>query len=154
MYKHIVVGTDGSPGANIAVDAAVELARLTDATLHVVSAHNVHSAYQFAATPEVAIPVDAIATSNEAMQAEARAVCDQVVERAARVGVHAEVHCVGGDAADALLRVAQDTDCDLLVVGNRGMTGVRRFVLGSVPNKLSHHSPSSLLIVDTTSARS
>ena len=154
MYKQIVVGTDGSPGANIAVDAALELARLTGATLHVVSAHNVHGAYQFAVTPEVAIPVEAIAASNDAMQTAARQVCDQVVERGDRVGVRTEVHCVAGDAAEALLRVAQDTDCDLLVVGNRGMTGVRRFVLGSVPNKLSHHSPSSLLIVDTTAARS
>jgi nucleotide-binding universal stress UspA family protein len=38
---------------------------------------------------------------------------------------------------------------DLLVLGNRGMTGARRFVLGSVPNKVSHHCPCSLLIVDT-----
>ena len=61
--------------------------------------------------------------------------------------------CLRGDAADALLKVAQDTQSDLLVVGNRGMTGARRFVLGSVPNKLSHHSPASLLIVDTSEAR-
>jgi nucleotide-binding universal stress UspA family protein len=67
--------------------------------------------------------------------------------------VSAEAHCIPGDAAEGLLKVAQDSGCDLLVVGNRGMTGVRRFVLGSVPNKLSHHSPSSLLIVDTSEAR-
>ena len=65
----------------------------------------------------------------------------------------AEPHCIPGDAADALLTVAKDTGCDLLVVGNRGMTGVRRFVLGSVPNKLSHNSPASLLIVDTSTGR-
>ena len=59
---------------------------------------------------------------------------------------------MAGDAADALLKVAEDAGCDLLVVGNRGMAGVRRFVLGSVPNKLSHHCPSSLLIVDTSEA--
>ena len=64
----------------------------------------------------------------------------------------AEGHCVGGDTAEALLRVAEDSECDLVVVGDRGMTGVKRFVLGSVPNKLSHHVPSSLLIVDTTAA--
>ena len=154
MYKQIVVGTDGSSGANIAVDTALELARLSGATLHVVSAHAATNAFQLAAAPEVAVPVDAILASNDAIEAESQRVCKQVLQRAEGVGVHAEVHCVPGDAADALIRVAEDTKSDLVVVGNRGMTGVRRFVLGSVPNKLSHHCPSSLLIVDTTSARS
>jgi nucleotide-binding universal stress UspA family protein len=151
MYKQIVVGTDGSPRANVALDVAVELARLTGATLHVVHAHSVTSAFQLATAPEVAIPMEAVQASNEAIQSEAQRVCNEAVELARGQGVTAEGHCVGGDAAEALLRVAEDTECDLLVVGNRGMTGVRRFMLGSVPNKLSHHSPASLLIVDTAS---
>jgi nucleotide-binding universal stress UspA family protein len=153
MYKRIVVGTDGSAGANAAVDAAIELARLTGATLHIVHAHSVTSAFQLATAPEVAIPMDAVAASNEAIQIQAKLVCDQAVARAKEQGVSAEGHTIGGDAAESLLRVAEDTECDLLVVGNRGMTGVRRFMLGSVPNKLSHHSPASLLIVDTSAAR-
>jgi nucleotide-binding universal stress UspA family protein len=63
--------------------------------------------------------------------------------------VNCETHQLPGDAADALLDVAEQVGADLLVVGNRGMTGARRFVLGSVPNEVSHHSPCSLLIVDT-----
>jgi len=51
------------------------------------------------------------------------------------------------------MRVAEDSKADLLVVGNRGMSGARRFVLGSVPNKVSHHCPTNLLIVDTHEAR-
>ena len=154
MYKQIVVGTDGSAGAELALDAAIELARLTGATLHVVNAHKVATAHHLAAASEIGIPAAEIAASNEVIQAEAQRICDQAVERAGRVGVNAESRCVAGDAADALLRVAEDTGADLLVVGNRGMSGVRRFVLGSVPNRLSHHCPSSLLIVDTTDARS
>ena len=50
---------------------------------------------------------------------------------------------------DALIDVAEQVNADLLVVGNRGMSGVRR-MLGSVPNKVSHHCPCTLLIVDTT----
>lgn len=153
MYKQIVVGTDGSAGANMAVDTAIELARLTGATLHVVHAHKVTTAFQLGAAAEVGIAAEAIIESNDAIHAEAQRICDQAVARAGGVGVHAEAHCVSGDAAEALLEVAQAAQCDLLVVGNRGMTGVRRFVLGSVPNKLSHHSPASLLIVDTTETR-
>jgi nucleotide-binding universal stress UspA family protein len=55
-----------------------------------------------------------------------------------------------GDAADAILDVAEETNADLIVVGNKGMTGTKRFLLGSVPNKVSHHAPCSVLIIRTT----
>jgi nucleotide-binding universal stress UspA family protein len=48
-----------------------------------------------------------------------------------------------------LVELAEHLKADLLIVGNRGMTGVRRFMLGSVPNKVAHHAPCSVLIVDT-----
>ncbi len=59
-------------------------------------------------------------------------------------------HAREGDPADAILEVAEQTDADLIVVGNKGMTGARRFLLGSVPNKISHHAPCSVYIVRTT----
>jgi nucleotide-binding universal stress UspA family protein len=55
-----------------------------------------------------------------------------------------------GDAADAILDVAEEQRVNLIVVGNKGMTGATRFLLGSVPNKISHHAPCSVLIVRTT----
>jgi nucleotide-binding universal stress UspA family protein len=55
-----------------------------------------------------------------------------------------------GDAADAILDVAEEQRADLIVIGNKGMTGATRFLLGSVPNKVSHHAPCSVLIVRTT----
>jgi nucleotide-binding universal stress UspA family protein len=62
------------------------------------------------------------------------------------VQVHAEI----GSAAEVLCQVAEAVSADLIVVGSRGMKGGRRF-LGSVPNSVSHHSPCSVLIVDTGS---
>jgi nucleotide-binding universal stress UspA family protein len=55
-----------------------------------------------------------------------------------------------GDPADAILDVAEERGSDLIVVGNKGMTGAKRFLLGSVPNKVSHHAPCSVLIIRTT----
>ena len=60
------------------------------------------------------------------------------------------IHARQGDPADAILDVAEERGADLIVVGNKGMTGAKRFLLGSVPNKVSHHAPCSVLIIRTT----
>jgi nucleotide-binding universal stress UspA family protein len=76
---------------------------------------------------------------------------DAAREQATRAGVtEVETFARQGDAADAILDVAEEQRSDLIVVGNRGMTGAKRFLLGSVPNKISHHAPCSVLIVRTT----
>lgn len=59
-------------------------------------------------------------------------------------------HPMEGDPADAILDVAEDSKADLIVVGNKGMTGAKRYLLGSVPNKVSHHAPCSVFIARTT----
>ncbi|MFA5891293.1 MAG: universal stress protein [Actinomycetota bacterium] len=57
---------------------------------------------------------------------------------------------VSGDPADKILEVAESDRSDLIVIGNKGMSGAKRFLLGSVPNKVSHHAPCNVLIVKTT----
>ena len=54
-----------------------------------------------------------------------------------------------GNPAEAILDVAEEQGADLIVVGSKGMQGSRRFLLGSVPDKISHHAPCSVLIVRT-----
>ena len=69
---------------------------------------------------------------------------------AQEAGLEVQTHAREGDPADAILDVAEKTKADLVVVGNKGMTGARRFLLGSVPNKISHHAPCGVYIVRTT----
>jgi nucleotide-binding universal stress UspA family protein len=64
-------------------------------------------------------------------------------------GIEVETHSRKGDAADAILDVAKDENADMIVVGNKGMTGARR-VLGSVPNKVTHHADCDVLVVRTS----
>jgi nucleotide-binding universal stress UspA family protein len=70
------------------------------------------------------------------------------VARAA--GVNARTHARQGDPADVIVELAEERSADLIIVGNKGMTGAKRFLLGSVPDKISHHAPCSVLIVRTT----
>jgi nucleotide-binding universal stress UspA family protein len=64
--------------------------------------------------------------------------------------VNVTTHALQGDPADALLTLCEDLDADLLVIGNRGMRGAKRFLLGSVSNRCAHHAPCSILIVHTS----
>jgi nucleotide-binding universal stress UspA family protein len=146
MFKAIVVGTDGSERAQVAVREAFALATLTGAKVHAV--HAVHPA---ATTGFSDVPGTAQATS-ASLRDHAEQVGSKLRAEAERQQVPIEMHNPEGDAADALLQVAEAVQADLVVVGNRGMTGMKRFVLGSVPNKVSHQCPCSLLIVNTDSA--
>jgi nucleotide-binding universal stress UspA family protein len=146
MYKAIVVGTDGSDRAAVAVNEAFALAKMTGAKVHAV--HAVHAA---ATTGFSDVPGAAQATS-AGLRDHADHVGTQLLAEAGRQGVSVEVHNPEGDPADALIRIAEDVDADLVVVGNRGMAGLKRFVLGSVPNKVSHQCPCNLLIVNTDRA--
>ena len=152
VYKVIVVGTDGSDTARVAVQTATTLASLTGATLHVVHAakRKDPGVISFAATGGVSEL--AAADHNKEIAAESREICEEAAVEARRLGVDVKLHAVPGEPADALIEVAEAEGADLIVVGNRRMSGARRFVLGSVPNTVSHHCPCSLLIADTTSA--
>jgi len=145
-YRTIVVGTDGSDRANRAVGEALALAKLTGATVHAV--HMVHPAVSagFADSRGTQLEVNA-------MQELAEETKTKVASMGEAEGVTVKVHTPGGgDAADALISAAEQVDADLVIVGNRGMSGMTRFVLGSVPNKVAHHCPCSVLIVNTDHA--
>ncbi|MFP5255588.1 MAG: universal stress protein [Acidimicrobiia bacterium] len=124
MYERILVGTDGSRTAAKAVERAVQVASSSGARLTIMTA----------ARPD----------RGEATVAAAR-------DAHAGSNVPIDTLVVDKDPVHALIDTARDGGYDLVVVGNKGMTGVGRFFhLGSVPNKVSHHLPCNLLIVKTT----
>lgn len=136
MFTSIVAGTDGSTYAAAAVRAAADLAEREGATLHLVCAYEGIDASLLRASP------------TETPSREAKLMLEELGIAAERQGVQVTLHPCSGDAADALLEVARVQAADLIVVGSRGMTGVRR-IIGSVPNTVAHKAPCSVLIVKT-----
>ena len=147
MFTRIVVGTDGSETADEAVRQATDLAKMAGARLSIVSAYE---------------PVGERRVKDEQRDAPAdvqheigprenvNIVLNAAAATAKGEGIEVQTHPVEGDPAEAILSVAEETKADLIVVGNKGMTGARRFLLGSVPNNVSHHAPCSVMIVRTT----
>jgi nucleotide-binding universal stress UspA family protein len=124
MPERILVGTDGSSTAERAVDRALEVAKASGASLTVVCAG-----------PEP----------------RAKAVVDATLARLQDTGVEIDGLTGDGEPSSVLVDIAEAGGYDLLVTGNRGMTGITRFLrLGSVPNRVTHHLPCNMLIVKTT----
>jgi len=127
MYRRILVGSDGSATAHKAVDRAAAVAAATGAEITILTV----------GSPERAGAV--VAAERDRVVKEHPEVADQV-----------RTKIDSGDPSHVILDEAEAGGYDLLVVGNKGMTGASRFFLGSVPNKISHHAPCALLIVRTT----
>ena len=147
MFNRIVVGTDGSETAGEAVRQAVDLAKLAGARLSIVSAYAPVSKRRLQSEQE-GVPADV--QYEIGPREDVNLVLDAAAASAKKEGLEVQTHPVEGDPAEAVLSVAEETDADLIVVGNKGMTGARRFLLGSVPNNVSHHAPCCVLIVRTT----
>jgi nucleotide-binding universal stress UspA family protein len=161
-YSKIIVGTDGSVTAMSAVDRAADLAAALGAELSIVCAYD----------PPSDAELERIATSSGSISAQwdadrslrdvpdefrwriagaaqAQDVLERSEEHAAKHGVDAEVRAVKGPAPEVLISIAEEEDFELIVVGSVGMTGAERFKLGNVPNRISHHAPTDLLILRT-----
>jgi nucleotide-binding universal stress UspA family protein len=140
MISTVAVGTDGSETAGRAVEAAIDIARRFDAKLVLLSAFkdsggrpptaDTHE-LQWAVSPS----------------AQVREILSRTAEGARRAGIDCSTLVDEGDPADVLVRLAGECEADLLVIGNRGM---RRRVLGSVPNTVTHKAPCSVFVVKTS----
>jgi nucleotide-binding universal stress UspA family protein len=144
MFKSIVVGTDGSETADVALQRAVDIATLTGAKLHIVSAYEPAPAHVGGNKP-----VAEAAEWSVGSDFKVEAVLQRAQDTAGGGEVQVEVHAPKGDAADSLIDTAKEQSADLIVLGSRGMRGARR-LLGSVPNKVSHNAPCDVLIVQTS----
>jgi nucleotide-binding universal stress UspA family protein len=123
MYKKVLIATDGSVTAGHAADVGVDVAKAAGAELVVLHVGDPKDGKKVLAQTEKALKASKVPISTMS---------------------------VSGDPADMICEVAERESVDLIVVGNKGMTGAKRFLLGSVPNQVSHHSPCNVLIVKTT----
>jgi len=147
MFRSIVVGTDGSETAGEAVRQATELAQAVGASVQLVSAFEpVGNQRLREERQQVPDDMQWMVSEREDVNATLREAEEQLKEQ----GVEVQTHARQGDPADAILDVAEETKADLIIVGNKGMSGAKRFLLGSVPNKVSHHAPCSVMIIRTT----
>ena len=141
MNGPIVVGTDGSSTAEVAVAQATALASTFGQTLHIVSAFKPQHATGSAMPAELAAAINSNSWVDSVLQ--------DAASRARIAGVEVVTHAKVGSPAEAILEVAEHESADLIVVGSRGIDSKSRFILGNVPSRVVHNSPCSTLVVNT-----
>jgi len=142
MFRTIVAGTDGSSRADKAVQEAIDIARSEGARLHLVAAFSKRERHW-----------EDLASTARVQVVDLRQVAEQVLAREAgkaeEQGIEVDWSAREGDPADAILDAAEEIDADLIVLGSKGMHGAQRYMFGSVPNKVTHHAPCSVMVVRT-----
>ncbi|MBA2283159.1 MAG: universal stress protein [Acidimicrobiia bacterium] len=145
-YRNVIVGTDGSSTAELAVQHAASLAADHEARLVIVTAYEPQRDVN---EESDRVPADLRWMLTDRSQAEQKARHGKEIA----VGAGAPsivVQAIEGSPADVLLEAAGDFGADCIVVGSRGLTSAAHFVMGSVASSVSHHAPCDVLIVHTT----
>ena len=140
MISTVAVGTDGSATAEEAVRQAADIARRYRAKVVLLSAYRSSRGSPTDASQDIerqwaSNPSARLATLLERTEARLRS-----------EGIECETLTDEGDAGDVLVRLASECGADMLVIGNKGM---KRRVLGSVPNTVAHNADCSVMVVKT-----
>jgi nucleotide-binding universal stress UspA family protein len=141
MISTVAVGTDGSATAAEAVREAAEIARRFGAKLVLLSAFQDSRGSPTGAAEDIELQW----ASNSS--ARVRSILERIEADLGQSGIECDTLADYGDPAEVLVRLAEECGADLLVIGNKGM---KRRVLGSVPNTVTHKADCSVLVIKTT----
>jgi nucleotide-binding universal stress UspA family protein len=138
MKKQFLIATDGSPGAQEAVQQGLALAREAAAAVTLVYVRH-------APLPVLGDPYYQRALSDEL--ARARVVIEEAADSASRAGTEVQTAVLEGDPAEAIVRFGRAREVDLIVVGSRGRGAIAGALLGSVSEGVVHRADRPVLVV-------
>ena len=141
MFHKVLVATGGSPWSNKAVHYAIDLAKSYNLELVIVHVLTETPPYFIA---EAGTALDSMIEGSEEA---GRRVIEEAANWAEVAGVPYDAVMVWGRVSEVICRVAQERDCDLIVVGSRGLTGFKRLMLGSISNAVAAKASCPVLIV-------
>ena len=144
MFKHILLPTDGSELSEVAIRKAMQFARSINAKvtgLHVIPKFHVF-------TYRSDMLEDTRAQFELYSKAEAEKYLGVISAMAKEAGVTCEVRSVvGGYPHQAIVQVAQESGCDVIVMASHGRSGVQAILLGSETSKVLVHSKLPVLVL-------
>ncbi len=147
MIKKVLVALDGSKSADRALDFALDLAEKYSAQVIVISVLDVPSVSLVA--PGIVFAPTSTARYLQELRKFHEKVLSEALKKAKKfnAGLKVSKKLLQGRAADKIVETAREYDCDIIVVGSRGLGGIKEFLLGSISNRVADHAPCPVLIV-------
>ena len=143
----ILVATDGSEEAKLAITTAADLAKATNSELHIAYVFPTAVQRPFP-NPILARPADEMERELEEAMGQAQSFLDREVEQVKGEGVSvADTHLVRGQPDREVVHLSEDIDAGLIVMGSRGLGGMRRALMGSVSDSVVRHAHCPVLVV-------
>lgn len=138
MFNKILLAYDGSDGARLAFEKVIEIAKVANAELHLLAVGRI---------PEYAETVSETEEAREQAKSYYSKVMDEAADHLKQRELSAKVHIDFGKPADTILRIAEDLGADLIVMGTKPHSPLRRRVLGATVDKVIDHAHCSVLVV-------
>lgn len=142
MFKKILLAYDGSDGAKLALERVAEFAKVTKTELHMLAVGRI---------PEYAETMSEVEEAREQAKNFYSKIMEDAVESLRQRGLEAKVHIDFGKPGDVILRIAEDLIVDLIVLGTKPHSALRRRFLGATVDKVVDHALCSVLVVRTVS---
>jgi nucleotide-binding universal stress UspA family protein len=143
----ILVATDGSKEAELASSSAADLAQRTGSELHVVYVGHMPHVY-YESPGATTLDPDLKRRMQERAEEGSKTILDEQVRRIEETGANvAEAHLRLGKPDDQIVRLAEEIGAGLIVLGSRGLGGVRRALMGSVSDSIIRHAHGPVLVV-------
>ena len=141
MFHRVLVATGGSPWSDNAVKYAIGLTR--DYGLELVIVHVLTETPPYFIA-EAGPSLDSLLEGSEEA---GRRMLDEAMDWATEAGIQCDSDLVWGRVPEVICHVAQERNCDLIVVGSRGLTGLKRLMLGSISNAVAAKASCPVLVV-------
>ncbi len=141
-FRHILVATDFTAASAPAIERALFLAKESGASLTIAHAYQPPSLIL-----DGYVPPPTYEKWDHSLEEEARKKLEHLVEDAKRIGVGAIPLLLTGTPYEAIAEAAKDLDCDLVIIGTHGRTGVSRFFLGSVASRVVSTAPCPVMTI-------
>jgi nucleotide-binding universal stress UspA family protein len=146
MFEKILIATDGSKHSEKAAEEALEMARLTGGKVTALYVANV-SNYFAPVDMNYNVADEVIGSMRGLMLKDGEAAVKRVEEMARTAGIPFEGKIIEGNPADDIMKFAEESKKDLIVMGGIGKTGLEKFLLGSVAEKVVRNSRVPVLVV-------
>lgn len=140
MFEKIMVAIDGSAHSMKAVDASIELAKKGNGQVDIIYVTPVLAHY-------MRDSAQMIVALGKKLTEEANSIMEEATNKFKDSGVEYITTIKTGDAADVIIREAEEKGTQVIVMGSRGLGAISRFVIGSVSTKVLTHAPCSVFII-------